>query len=570
LIRRIRLISGLILFAYILSHFLNHALGLVSLDAMERALEIFFRVWGGPLGQAALYGAFTVHFALALYALWARRTLRLPAAEAVQYVMGFSIPLLVVQHVAATRMADGFYGGDASYYSQVINMIFRVTPFYGWLQVILLLVAWIHATIGLRFWLRIRPWYDRAQPFLFTAAILVPVLAILGFTTAGREIGELIQRDPAFADLLARRIPPAEVRDALGDITWALRFFFLGSILAMLTARLIRSRWQRRHGVARIRYPDGRSIAVTPGTTVLEASRLLGYPHASVCGGKGRCSTCRVRVRGLGVVDPPDEAEAKVLHRVSAAPNVRLACQLRPRGEIEVTPLLPPTAHAREGAPKPGYLQGHEQEIAIMFADLRAFTRLAESKLPYDVVFLLNRYFAAMGRAIEEAGGRVDKFIGDGIMALFGLESGPAAGCRQAVAAARLMSERMEELNRALEHDLTAPLRIGIGIHAGPAIVGEMGYGRAISVTAVGDAVNTASRLESLCKEFSCELVLSEEVVERAGLDFDAVPTRDIEIRGRRAPMQIRTVKRGSEAPDEPRRRGEPANSTRPASIAPA
>jgi adenylate cyclase len=561
-VRRVRLISGLALFAYLLSHFLNHALGLVSLGAMERGLEVFYRLWGSRLGQATLYSAFAAHFTLALYALWQRRTLRLPLPEAVQYVMGFAVPLLVVQHVAATRIADSFFGVDGAYYANVVNAIWRMAPLHGLLQAIALVVAWVHAAIGLRFWLRLKPWYDRAQPYLFAGAILVPVLALLGFTAAGRELSALAERDPVFMAAITARHPTPEIRDAVEEIVWALRCFFLGSVAAMLAARLIRSRWQRRHGVARITYPDGRRIAVTRGTSVLEASRLLGYPHASVCGGKGRCSTCRVRVRAApGAVPPPSEDEAKVLTRVSAAPNVRLACQLRPHGEIEVTPLLPATAHAREGAPKPGYLQGHEQEIAIMFADLRAFTQLAESKLPYDVVFLLNRYFAAMGRAIEEAGGRVDKFIGDGIMALFGLESGPEAGCREAVAAARLMSERMEELNRALAHDLEAPLRIGIGIHTGHAIVGEMGYGRAVSVTAVGDAVNTASRVEALCKEFACELVLSEEVAQRGGLDFSAASLHEIEVRGRRAPLRVRTLRRAGEAPQPRPARVEPAES---------
>ena len=229
----------------------------------------------------------------------------------------------------------------------------------------------------------------------------------------------------------------------------------------------------------RIGYPDGRFVEVTPGTSVLEASRLAGIPHASVCGGRGRCSTCRVRVRGeIHSIDPPGEDELRVLRRIGARPNVRLACQLRPRGAVEVTPLLPPFAHAADGRRRVDFAQGSEREIAILFADIRGFTALAEGRLPYDVVFVLNRYFAAMGRAVEAAGGRVDKFIGDGVMALFGIESGARAGCREALAAARLMSERLGELNLSLRAELDQPLRIGIGIHAGPTIVGEMGYGK--------------------------------------------------------------------------------------------
>ena len=271
------------------------------------------------------------------------------------------------------------------------------------------------------------------------------------------------------------------------------------ALVAVLVARILRSYWERRHGVIRLSYPSGRVFSIVHGVSVLEASRMAGIPHASVCGGRGRCSTCRIKVEGpRDAVPPPSTEETKVLHRVGAGPDVRLACQLRPLGDLRVTPLLPATAQAPDGFRRPGYLHGAEREIAILFGDIRAFTQLSEHKLPYDLVFLLNRYFAEMGHAVEAAGGHIDKFIGDGVMALFGLDSGVEAGCREALAAAKGMSERMEALNHALAHDIPEPLRIGIGIHTGPAIVGEMGYGSAVTVTAVGDCVNTASRMEAL------------------------------------------------------------------------
>ncbi len=179
----------------------------------------------------------------------------------------------------------------------------------------------------------------------------------------------------------------------------------------------------------------------------------------------------------------------------------------------------------------------------------RSFTQLSEQKLPYDLVFLLNRYFAEMGHAVEAAGGRIDKFIGDGVMALFGLDSGVEAGCREALAAAKGMAERMQSLNRALVHDISEPLRIGIGIHTGPAIVGEMGYGTAISITAVGNSVNTASRIESLTKTFTCELVVSEAVVLRSGIDLGAAPRHEIEIRGRVERLVVRTFASACDLP---------------------
>jgi adenylate cyclase len=297
---------------------------------------------------------------------------------------------------------------------------------------------------------------------------------------------------------------------------------FLGAIALVLIARRVRHEWWRRKGVVRISYPGGRSIEVVRGFTVLEASRLLGVPHASICGGKGRCSTCRVRVRAAPAALPEASSEElDVLRRIGNPPNVRLACQLRPQGPVEVTPLAA-FRPAREALRRPIYAHGGERRIAILFADLRDFTHITETKLPYDVVFRLNRYCQAMGESIEMAGGRVDKFIGDGVMALFGLETAAPAACRQALTAACLMSIRLAALNRDLAPDLDAPLKMGLGIHFGPAIVGEMGNGGMRPLTAVGDTVNTASRLESLCKLYDCELVVSEDLVACAGVTYRA------------------------------------------------
>jgi len=127
--------------------------------------------------------------------------------------------------------------------------------------------------------------------------------------------------------------------------------------------------------------------------------------------------------------------------------------------------------------------------------------------------------------------------------------SDPATGCRQALQAARLMSEHLVELNTALENDLGEPLRIGIGLHFGPTIVGEMGYSKTVSLTAVGDAVNTASRLESASKEYACELVVSEDLLTRAGIDLTASPRHEIAIRGRQQMLAVRTLNWGRDLP---------------------
>jgi adenylate cyclase len=553
-IRRLRLASGLVMLAYVATHLLNQSLGLFSVEIMDRVLEVIYETWSTSVGGLVLYSAFTVHYCLALWALWLRRSLKMPVAEAAQLVLGFSIPFFLVDHVLTTRVGDTFYGANYGYYQSVLYHYFVTDRVRGGLQLTVLVIAWTHAMIGMWFWLRLKPWYPRWQPLLYAAALLVPTLAILGVLEGGREV--IAQSaDPAWVEAMMRAHPePAAAADRamIGRMIVGLRRFFVIALVAVLVARVLRSYWERRHGVIRLSYPSGRVFSIVRGVSVLEASRMAGIPHASVCGGRGRCSTCRIKVEGApDAVPPPSTEETKVLHRVGAGPDVRLACQLRPLGDLRVTPLLPATAQAPDGFRRPGYLHGAEREIAILFGDIRAFTQLSEHKLPYDLVFLLNRYFAEMGHAVEAAGGHIDKFIGDGVMALFGLDSGVEAGCREALAAAKNMSERMEALNHALAHDIPEPLRIGIGIHTGPAIVGEMGYGSAVTVTAVGDSVNTASRMEALTKTYGCELVISEDVATRSGIAFGPLTHHDIEIRGRVGRLVVHTFASARDLPLE-------------------
>jgi adenylate cyclase len=234
-----------------------------------------------------------------------------------------------------------------------------------------------------------------------------------------------------------------------------------------------------------------------------------------------------------------------VLRRLALPPDVRLACQLRPTSDLAVTPLLPAHATAADGLVGAG---GREQEVTVLFADLRRFTSLAERKLPYDVVFFLNRYFEAVGSVIQRAGGVANQYTGDGVMALFGVEGNPGDGSRRALAAAGQMVESVAALSASLADELPEPLRLGIGIHAGPAVVGRMGYGDTVYLTAVGDTVHVAARLEQLTKEYDCELVVSETVARRAGLPIDGLDRHQLALRNRAAPLAILVVRDAREA----------------------
>ncbi len=542
-IRPLRLGGGLILLTYLLTHFTNHALGLISLDAMATGRVWFLALWRNPLGTTALYGALLTHWLLGLWLIYRRRTLRMPAWEATQIVLGLVVPPLLTSHVVATRLAYTMFGTDDPY-TRLLLWFWVLNPWAGFLQSMLLLVAWTHGCIGLHFWLRLRPWYRRSFPVVLTGFVLVPVLGWLGFAEAGRAVVALA-REPGFTQriLAESRLAPPPGRARLQQIE-AMLFRATWILLAVtLLARGAREYVSRRRETIRLRYPEGKSAVVPLGWTVLEASRAAGIPHASVCGGRGRCSTCRIRVAGdPGVLPLASPQELRVLQRVGAPPNVRLACQLRPHRDLEVTPLLDAAAGAGLAHARTGSRDGEEREIAVLFADLRGFTRLAEHRLPYDVVFFLNRYFEAVGRAIADSGGIANQYTGDGVMALFGVETGPERACRQALRASGAMITRVQEFSQSFGAELAEPLRLGIGIHTGPAVVGEMGYGETRYLTAVGDTVHVASRLEALTKEYRCDLVVSEQVMARGGLYEAAYPRHELTVRNREAPLRIVVV----------------------------
>jgi len=548
LYNRAKLLSGLTLFTFLASHLLNHALGLMSLQVMERAAEIFVAVWRSPPGTLVLYLALLLHPLLALSRWLGRGHYRgLPWQAWAQLLLGLCVPPMLVLHVLGTRGMAEMHGLNDRY-AHVLNVLFVLNPASGLRQNLLLLLAWGHGCIGMYYWLRMKPLYERAWPFLYAAALLLPALAMLGYVSAGRAVRFLL-RDPAWAaDFAASLNWPGDA--AVADV-YALNDLVLEGLgwllLAALLGRLLWSFTGGRRNMVSVSYPDGRVWRGRAGSqSLLEVSRTIGYPHASVCGGQGRCSTCRVRLSGPGAarLAPASAAEAAVLARVQAPPGVRLACQVRPTADLSMLPMLPAGVSPKAAYGSSALAQGSERRVAILFADLRGFTKLSDGKLPFDVVFVLNQYFKAMGEAVERSNGRLDKFIGDGVMALFGLETDAAQGSRDALSAAGAMGLAMIELNAALHNDLGEALRIGIGIHVGRVIVGEMGHGRATGLTAIGDAVNTASRLESATKDFGAELVISAELAQRAGLTPEQLSQggyrrETVQLRGKAEPLEV-------------------------------
>ena len=329
-LRQIRLATGLVLFTYVTLHFANHALGNISVGAMESGVAIQKLIWRSPLGTTILYLSLLTHMGLGFWALYARRHFRWTRLEASQLVLGLAIPFLLADHVIGSRVSFSQFGIDKGYAEELLKFWVR-SPVSGALQAILLLTVWIHGCLGFHFWLRLKPFYPRVRGLLLSIAVLLPALALLGFYQGGKQTLEAVE-DPAWR---AQHTTPdrigTEAQNAvlLDERTRTLAF--LATALALtFFARGVRHWRERRAGSIRLTYPD-RTIRAARGFSVLEASLINNIPHAHVCGGRGRCSTCRIRVLSdIGALPAPSAAEQSVLERVHAAPGVRLACQLRP------------------------------------------------------------------------------------------------------------------------------------------------------------------------------------------------------------------------------------------------
>lgn len=273
--------------------------------------------------------------------------------------------------------------------------------------------------------------------------------------------------------------------------------------------------------------PDEVSLAVPPREPLLAVFRAADVPITHACGGRARCSTCRVRVlEGLEHCAPRTEAERVIAEKLSLPPETRLACQLAVSGPVhlrrlvldEVDLRLASTAVAQQAA------VGRERELVVMFSDVADFTPFSEALLAYDVVHTLDRWFTAAGAVVQKHGGRVDNYMGDGFLAVFDDDE-------VAVDAALELLDAAESLSRYTESVYRLPFRTRMGIHRGPVIVGTLGANHNRRTTVMGDVVNVAARIEAANKPVGTALLVSEEVERRLGARF---------VRGRQAEVPLK------------------------------
>jgi adenylate cyclase len=543
-LQRLRLVSGLVLFAFAATHFINHALGLVSIDMMQVVQQWRWTVTRSWPGTIVLLAALLTHASLGLYKLAGRTNLRLPRWELLQVALGISIPFLLLPHIINTRIAHVYFGVNDIY----VYELARLWPVSAITQSLLLVIVWVHGCIGIHFWLRLYQPYRRVFPILLTIAVIIPLAALGGFFVGGSNVAAAIEIPSVFANLkVLTHWPSAATAETLGWLRNLAKIEF-AAVLAVVAGCIGWTYFARLAGPkVTIAYTSGPTIKVPQGPTLLEISRMARVPHASVCGGRARCSTCRVRIeRGSFALPAPVFPEIVTLGSIGAPPNVRLACQIRPEHYLIVTRLLKSESTGPEAAElEEADSAGVEKTLAVMFVDLRDFTRLSEKRLPFDIVYVLNEFFGVVGAAITAHGGWIDKFLGDGLLAVFGQRDGVEAGCRQALRTARDIDLALDHINAKLEAELGRPLAVGIGIDAGPLLVGRIGYGESVDFTVIGNPVNVASRLEALTKEKDVQLILSREVALKAGWEPPPELIMQVEVRGVAAPIEVIGITRG-------------------------
>ena len=573
--RRLRITTGLILATYITIHLSNHMLGLISLDAMESMREVVTPFWRSWVGAVLIYGSLLTHFGLALMSLYRRTTLRMPLWELIQLTLGLAIFPLLAGHIAGTWGARELMDTEVNY-----ELVLNVLRDDNWLtirQTLLLLVAWSHVMIGLHFFFRLFSWYTKGFLYLYPWAIVVPLLVVLAMSRVDIELDSLqaetasqsngtsysSSNDYSYGDSSddtyggknessdsysqydrygssPTKQTPAWTVNKLRDL---ILYCFYGLLILTLLARSIKLYFQDRVGSFTLRHTSGHELKFKAGQTILEVMRNNTIPHASLCGGRGRCTTCRVRVgEGRLDLDQPSSLEQFALDKIGADHDVRLACQTRPSKNLHISPLVSPDM-LHGNATQKGGVSGEEREVLAMFVDLRDSTKLCEGQLPYDALFILNQFFIEMSSALSNSHGHYAQFAGDGLMALYGLERGLKQGCMDALQGAVEMQQRMDKLNDRLEQELNAPLRIGIGLHCGEAIVGTMGPPSSPNYSAIGDCINAAARLEGQSKALESILIVSQDVVSQAGVDFTQFPTREISLRGKKQSLVAFAIK---------------------------
>ena len=284
-------------------------------------------------------------------------------------------------------------------------------------------------------------------------------------------------------------------------------------------------------------WPEEVVVPFDGEVNLLEALVAAGLPIAHLCGGKARCSTCRVAiVEGLADLSERTEAEAAMATRLDFPDLVRLACQTTASASVRLRRLVLDKQDvelaSQLGKPKFVGPIGKEVHVAVMFVDVVGYTTMAEALPAYDIVHLLNRFFTRADSIVEDNAGRVDNYMGDAFLALFGIDDDPYPAL-SAVRCGIGVLELAEDLTRYIEIIYHQTFKVRVGIDFGEVVYGLMGAESSARETVIGDTVNVASRLESANKDTGTEILVSDAVFEEARDEVEFGRRFELDIRGK-------------------------------------
>jgi len=327
IVRHIRLGSGLFLLLFITCHLCNLALGLVSLDTMERWRGALLIPWQTNFGQALLLAAALIHAGLGLASLASRHSLAMSRTDWVQLLLGLATPPLLVNHVVGLQVMSDLVVRFSADYEYVLAVYWHYAPLFALQQLLVVVIVWAHGAIGLYSTLVLKRTWPRLAPIIIPILFAVPILSLLGFAHAGEAVLARLATDAGWRALIEQNLLiRQEMAHRLGVIQTEV-FLVYGAAVAATVGVLVAKSLRRRRMRVMVSYDGGLTAHGRVGMSVLEVSRANNIPHASVCGGRARCGTCRIIVPADADLDAPAEAELATLHRVQAPADARLACQ---------------------------------------------------------------------------------------------------------------------------------------------------------------------------------------------------------------------------------------------------
>ncbi|HEY5020833.1 MAG TPA: 2Fe-2S iron-sulfur cluster-binding protein, partial [Steroidobacteraceae bacterium] len=296
LVRNVRLVSGLILMAFVLSHLSNLTLGIRSLATMEAWRATLMGPWRTGVGVSLLAGAALVHIVLGLYAMSARRSFAMSRTDVVQLCLGLLTPPLLLNHAVVMYTAGRVTPDFDATFGQMLAVYWSFSPRYAFQQLFVVVIVWVHGALGLYSWLVLKPAWRRIGGFVLPVLFAVPILALVGFEEAGKEVLDKLANDQAWRTHVIDNLNEVVKVTSRLDALQARILIAYGCLLllaaAIFAARLLRDRLRP----VSVSYGGGLVAQGRRGLSILELSRTNDIPHAHVCGGRGRCGTCRVHI----------------------------------------------------------------------------------------------------------------------------------------------------------------------------------------------------------------------------------------------------------------------------------